>query len=144
MSRPVRTVTRILAMLSAVSISAALAQDYTIDWHTVDGGGETWSTGGDYALGGTLGQCDAGTLTGSGPGGTYTLTGGFWALPPCWCLSDLNNDGQRDGDDIQAFADCLLGGAFDCACADLDTDGSLTFTDVTAIVTGLLSTTACP
>ncbi len=144
MNGPTRTVTRALALLSAVSIGAVLAQDYTIDWHTVDGGGEMWSTGGDYTLGGTLGQCDAGTLTGTGPGGTYTLTGGFWALPPCWCLSDLNNDGQRNGDDIQAFADCLLGDALDCACADLDTNGSLTFTDVTAFVTGLLATTACP
>jgi len=49
-------------------------QDYDLSWHTIDGGGHTWSTGGAYALGGTVGQPDAGELT----GGTYTLGGGFW------------------------------------------------------------------
>jgi len=55
---------------------AAFAQDYRIDWWTVDGGGGT-STGGVYAVSGTIGQPEAG-----GPmiGGNYTLTGGFWSL----------------------------------------------------------------
>lgn len=49
---------------------------YAIDWHTIDGGGGT-STGGVYAVSGTIGQPDAGpTMT----GGSYALTGGFWAL----------------------------------------------------------------
>ena len=55
----------------------ALAQsggDYDLTWNTVDGGGATFSTGGDYSLGGTIGQPDAGLLT----GGDYTLAGGFW------------------------------------------------------------------
>lgn len=39
-----------------------------------DGGGETFSVGGDYSLGGTVGQSDAGELE----GGDYTLVGGFW------------------------------------------------------------------
>ena len=54
---------------------SALAQ-YSIDWSTIDGGGGT-STGGVYAVAGTIGQPDAGALT----GGPFTLTGGFWALP---------------------------------------------------------------
>ena len=33
------------------------------------------SAGGGYSLGGTIGQPDAGLLTGNG----YTLVGGFWA-----------------------------------------------------------------
>jgi hypothetical protein len=42
----------------------------------VAGGGGT-STGGVYAVSGTIGQLDAsGTMT----GGSYSLTGGFWAL----------------------------------------------------------------
>ena len=45
-----------------------------ITWWTVDGGGHTWSSGGYYELGGTIGQPDAGYLV----GGTYTLGGGFW------------------------------------------------------------------
>jgi hypothetical protein len=54
----------------------AHAQQYSIDWYKVSGGGGA-STGGIYSVNGTIGQPDA-----SGPltGGTYSLTGGFWAL----------------------------------------------------------------
>jgi hypothetical protein len=45
-----------------------------ITWFTVDGGGHTFSTGGAFRLGGTCGQFDAGSLTGS----DFTLSGGFW------------------------------------------------------------------
>ena len=67
-------------MASLVFLAAAVisqAQSYSIDWHTIDGGGGT-STGGVYAVSGTIGQPDAG-----GPmnGGQFTLTGGYWALP---------------------------------------------------------------
>jgi hypothetical protein len=57
-------------------MTTALAQ-YSIPWHTIDGGGGT-STGGVYRLTGTIGQPDAG-----GPltNGQFSLTGGFWALP---------------------------------------------------------------
>src|SRR6185503_20124544 len=55
----------------------ASAQSYSIDWHTIDGGGGT-STGGIYSVSGTIGQPDAG-----GPitNGQYSVTGGFWTLP---------------------------------------------------------------
>ena len=60
----------------------ALAQSgngYGLTWNTVDGGGYTFSAGTDgvYALGGTIGQPDAGIMSDSS--GTYTLRGGFWA-----------------------------------------------------------------
>lgn len=51
----------------------SFAQNYSIDWFTIDGGGGT-STGGVYSLSGTIGQPDAGTLS----GGSYSLIGGFW------------------------------------------------------------------
>ena len=54
--------------------SASLSTGYDLSRWTVDGGGATFSTGGGYALGGTVGQPDAGVLT----GGDYTLGGGFW------------------------------------------------------------------
>lgn len=47
---------------------------YGLSWWTVDGGGHTRLSAGDYALGGTVGQPDAGVLAGPG----YTLIGGFW------------------------------------------------------------------
>lgn len=53
---------------------AQTGDGYDLTWNTVDGGGYTFSTGGGYALGGTIGQPDAGTLG----GGSYTLEGGFW------------------------------------------------------------------
>ena len=47
---------------------------YELSWYTIDGGGATFSTGGSYSLGGTIGQADAGVLS----GGSYQLNGGFW------------------------------------------------------------------
>ncbi|HKQ38159.1 MAG TPA: hypothetical protein VJ063_08790 [Verrucomicrobiae bacterium] len=60
-------------LLAAVCISVASAQEYVIDWLTVDGGGGA-STGGNYALTGTIGQPDAGKLA----GGSFVLDAGFW------------------------------------------------------------------
>jgi len=51
------------------------AQNYAIDWFTVDGGGGT-STGGVFSVSGTIGQPDAGKLI----GGNYVLDGGFWGI----------------------------------------------------------------
>lgn len=65
----------ILSLLTSSAAGVSAAQ-YTIDWHTIDGGGVT-STGGVYSLSGTLGQPDAGEPT---SGGNYSLTGGFRSL----------------------------------------------------------------
>ena len=68
---------RILFCLLAVGFwLPAGAQQYSIDWYKVAGGGGT-STGGTYSVSGTIGQHDAG---GPMTGGNYSLTGGFWAL----------------------------------------------------------------
>lgn len=65
----------LLAMVALIAFSAS-AQNYTISWYKVAGGGGT-SSGGQYSLSGTIGQPDAsGALT----GGNYSLTGGFWAF----------------------------------------------------------------
>jgi len=52
------------------------AQQYSIDWHKIAGGGGT-STNSVYTLRGTVGQPDA-----SGPmsGGKFSVTGGFWSF----------------------------------------------------------------
>ena len=54
----------------------ASAQNYTLDWFSVDGGGGT-STGGVYSVTGTIGQPDAGATM---KGGNYSLEGGFWGV----------------------------------------------------------------
>jgi hypothetical protein len=60
-----------VAGLAATTGSAQFA----IDWFTMDGGGGR-STGGVYCVTGTIGQPDAGTMS----GGPYTLVGGFWGV----------------------------------------------------------------
>jgi hypothetical protein len=45
--------------------STSFAQSYSIDWFTIDGGGGT-STGGVYQVSGSIGQPDAGTVSGGG------------------------------------------------------------------------------
>ena len=49
---------------------------FEITWYSIDGGGGMRSTGGDFELSGTIGQPDAGRMS----GGDFTLTGGFWAI----------------------------------------------------------------
>ena len=62
-------------LIALVFAPDAFSQTYSIDWFTIDGGGGT-STGGVYSVSGTIGQPDAGTMS----GGNYTLQGGFWGV----------------------------------------------------------------
>jgi len=66
----------LLLLLSLLIPASSIAQSYSIDWHTIDGGGGT-STGGVYSVSGTIGQPDASGLMTGGP---YSVVGGFWAL----------------------------------------------------------------
>jgi hypothetical protein len=64
-----------MALLIILTMVASVqAQPYAITWWTVGGGGT--SSGGSHVLSGTIGQPDAGVMSGGG----YTLTGGFWGL----------------------------------------------------------------
>ena len=65
----------IIAAFLLVTIVAYAQDGFDLSWSTVDGGGTHFSTGGDYSMGGTIGQPDAGVLS----GGDYTLSGGFWS-----------------------------------------------------------------
>jgi hypothetical protein len=58
---------------------SAVPQEWNVDWHTVDGGGEVLAEtdDGQWRLSGTIGQWDSTEsleLAGTG----WTLTGGFW------------------------------------------------------------------
>jgi len=55
----------------------ACAQSFDINWFTIAGGGGT-STGGVYAITGTIGQGH----TGESSGDTYSIEDGFWSLLP--------------------------------------------------------------
>jgi len=107
-----------------------------IDWHSIDGGGVMFSTGGGMTLGGTLGQADAG---GPMTGGTLSLTGGFWvvaASSPAGCANtcgDISgNGGNVDLVDFASLAVCFGQSASSsaaCACSDMNDDGSINLLD---------------
>jgi hypothetical protein len=63
-----------ILVLILAGVVLAAPQVFDLSWWTVDGGGGTFSSGGDFTLGGTIGQPDAGVMQ----GGDYTLGGGFW------------------------------------------------------------------
>ena len=110
----------------ALLCGLALADDFDLSWHTIDGGGVTLSTGGGFELSGTIGQSDAGVLA----GGAFELTGGFWfETPP----GDCDFDGITNLAEFGDFMDCTTGptGSSDasCACFDLDGDGDVDLID---------------
>src|SRR3954471_20749330 len=71
----IRKTLLLLLLLLSLAVPGLYAQSYSIDWFTIDGGGGT-STGGLYSVSGTIGQPDAGHMS----GGSYTIDGGFWGI----------------------------------------------------------------
>lgn len=112
---------------TATALAALGGADIDLSWRTVDGGGVMESTGGDLELSGTIGQPDAGALS----GGDFTLTGGFWfALAP----DDCNSDGGVNLIDYDDFEGCLSGPDIAvtpvCTCFDVDQDDDVDLLDV--------------
>jgi hypothetical protein len=111
----------------------AFAQDYAIDWYSVDGGGagvSDASTSGSYTLSGTVGQPDARNHPESMTGGDYTVTGGFWVIPECLAIQpDYDNDCDVDQGDYTLFEACASGPdvsySGDCTDRDFDEDGDV-------------------
>ncbi len=67
---------KLFLLCGLLVVSLAWAQQYSVDWYKVAGGGGT-STNGQYSVSGTIGQPDASAAMSGGP---YSVTGGFWAL----------------------------------------------------------------
>ena len=117
-----------LAIVPSIVFTAyVMANDFEITRWTIDGGGVMRSTGGDLELSGTIGQPDAGSMTGGG----FSLTGGFW-FPVA--AGDCNTDSGVDLADYADLEPCLSGpegGAQPgCACFDLDGDDDVDLSDV--------------
>lgn len=117
----------ILLRMCILFFSLPVFGDYEISWHTIDGGGGR-SSGGDYALVGTIGQPDTGEMSGGG----YTLSGGFWP-------NTLFAQCFVDFEDFAEFAMYWLDGPCDagnnwCGGADLDWSGDVTITDLNEVV----------
>ena len=67
--------------LTILIASEAFAQDWAVDWHSIDSGGVLESESGDqqWQLSGTIGQWDATPPQAlDGPG--WSLSGGFWSV----------------------------------------------------------------
>ena len=98
----------VVALCAVVSATPAASQTgggYDLSWSTIDGGGATASVGGTYALGGTIGQPDAGAMAGGG----YELAGGFWAGAGTILLGDCKIDGAVNLFDVLEVIDIVLG-----------------------------------
>ncbi|HEY3241744.1 MAG TPA: hypothetical protein VGM03_00190, partial [Phycisphaerae bacterium] len=78
MNRSSKTLWSVLMPFLAFAADAAAQSggSFDLSWNTIDGGGATFSTGGTFTLGGTIGQSDAGAMV----GGSFTLAGGFWPV----------------------------------------------------------------
>jgi hypothetical protein len=75
MKRKLGALAAALILTVALLAGTRAAGILTIDWWSVDSGGDR-SSGGAYVLDRTTGQADAGVLT----GGAFTITGGYWAV----------------------------------------------------------------
>jgi hypothetical protein len=111
---------RTIGVVGALAVAAlavgAGARPLDITWWTVDGGGAITSTGGQFSLGGTIGQADAGVMS----GGTFTLQGGFWAGAGFTCACDWNHNGVLNSQDFFDYLNDFFG---DSANADYNADG---------------------
>ena len=120
----------------------APAQEFAIDWYTVDGGGDMFSTGRDFQLSGTIGQPDARTQPMTG--GDFSLVGGFWVAHGAGCFiapPDFDEDCDVDLADFVTFQQCFAGPEQPpaTACppgvdADFDSDGDVDVLDFHTLV----------
>ena len=116
------------------AIAGIEPQAFEIARSTIDSGGVMRSVGGDFEMSSTIGQPDAGKMS----GGDFELAGGFWfALPP----TDCNDDGIVSLLDHETFTACLSGpdGGIDaspCPCFDVDGDGDITLSDYAILQRG--------
>jgi len=121
----------LILLVGAASSQAQSGGGYDLTWSTIDSGGATFSSGGAYTMGGTIGQHDAGRL--SGP--PYTLAGGFWGrvaagasptptpIPPA-CTGDCDRDGHVTIEDLLAMVNIALGNASVLECRNGDPTGN--------------------
>lgn len=89
--------TLLLVLLVALSASAALAQaNFNLARHVIGGGGGH-SAGGSYTVDSTAAQPMAGFLQ----GGSFTVTGGFWAGGPAQPIAVADLRASRAGSSLR-------------------------------------------
>tara|TARA_E500000318_G_scaffold12972_2_gene11923 strand:- start:46 stop:462 length:417 start_codon:yes stop_codon:yes gene_type:complete len=130
MNKITSTMLSSIALLATASIAGPSGGSFEITWYTIDAGGTNNSTGGSFALSGTIGQPDAGAAM---TGGQFSLTGGFWPGVDTGpdCPGDLTGDGLLNFFDVSAFLTAY--NAMDPV-ADFNNDGLFNFFDVSAFL----------
>jgi len=123
-----------LSVIALLGTASVVADDFTVDWYTVDGGGAMGASGGDFELSATIGQPDASNAM---TGGEFELVGGFWAgsVADEFCSGDLDGDNDIDLADLAQ----LLGHYGTSSGAvyedgDLDGDGDVDLADLAALL----------
>ena len=122
---------------------------YDLTWSTIDSGGHMFSMSmNGYELGGTIGQADAGVLTGTGG---YTLQGGFWPAAtsapgpgcgPCLLFADFVN--QATPGPYGPGANCIVDSAEVSKVLDGYAAGDLACTNPLLVDTELSFLDGCP
>jgi hypothetical protein len=125
--------TYLTSAIAVLVAATAGANDFSIDWHTVDGGGG-YSAGGDFEVEGAIGQPDAGVLT----GGDFELVGGFWggaqAVTPS-CPGDADGDNDVDLTDLAILLSNFgTVGGVDPSDGDIDDDDDVDLTDLALLL----------
>lgn len=120
-------------MLAAMVLAApAFADDFDVPWFTVDGGGG-FSAAGVFEVEGTIGQPDAGYMS----GGSFEIVGGFWGVPagsePPPCPGDLDGDHDVDIGDLSTLLS-QFGSIGTGLSGDLDNDGDVDITDLSTLL----------
>ncbi|MCH7791777.1 MAG: hypothetical protein IID31_05810 [Planctomycetes bacterium] len=112
MNRRALIVAFVPALLTGFA-NTATAQPFDISWYTIDCGGGP-SAGGSFQLSGTIGQHDAGVMS----GGPFTLTGGFWSgAGAALCYADCDANGSLDIFDFLCFQNSFVSGEpYACDC----------------------------
>jgi hypothetical protein len=64
----------VLLSIGSATRAASTPTTYDLSWNTIGSGGTSFTTAGNYSLGGTIGQSATGPLS----GGSYKLNSGFW------------------------------------------------------------------
>ena len=114
--------------------TAGFADEFSLEWFTIDGGGDMLASDGQpdgFDLSGTIGQVDAGPLmTGDG----FELVGGFWAgVPEPVC--DFNADGVIGLSDLaQLLSNYGTASGMTYEDGDLDGDADVDLADLAALL----------
>lgn len=117
---------RFAITVAVLTIAVVVRSEMEITRYSIDGGGMMFSNGDDFELSGTIGQPDAGIMTGGG----FRLAGGFWFQTP---PGDCNADGIVTLLDHSAFVNCMNGPADGledgCECFDVNRNGRIDLVD---------------